>query len=85
MWPVALANERVTYSEQCGGATCRGHGEQQQCGGVVRLSCHEEGASVGVGAHRLRCPAEGKHQTQSSSAHSHQEGQNSKYSLCFQG
>lgn len=72
-------------SEQCHGVTCRGHGEQQQGGGVQGLSSHEERASVGVGAHRLRCPAEGKHQTQSPRAYRHQEGEHSKYSLCLQG
>lgn len=76
--------QRSSYSEQCGVVTCAGHGEQQQCGGVQGLSCHEESARVGVGAHRLRVPAEGKHQTQSTSAHSHEEGENSKHSLCFQ-
>lgn len=54
--------------------TCGGHGEQQQRGGVKGLARHEEGACVGVGLHRLGCPAEGKHQTQGAGAYSHQEG-----------
>lgn len=74
-----------TYFERCSGVTCRGHGEQQQCGGVERLSCHQERTSVGVGAHRLRRPAEGEHQAQSAGADSHQEGENRKYPLRFQG
>lgn len=64
--------------------TCGGHGEQQQGGWVEGLSCHEERAGVGVGAHRLRRPAEGEHQAQSSSGHSQQEGNNTKDPLCFQ-
>ena len=79
------AKEVFTYFEHCSGVTCRGHGEQQQCGGVERLSCHQERTSVGVWTHRLRRPAEGEHQAQSASADSHQERENRKYPLCFQG
>lgn len=71
--------QRMT--KQCCGLTCGSHDEQQESGGVERLSCHDEGPGVGVGAHRLGCPAEGKHQTQSSGAHSHQRGHNCKNSL----
>lgn len=73
----------ATWFKQRSGVTCWGHGEQQQCGGVECLSCHEEGAGVGVGAHRLGRPAEGKHQTQSTGADRHQKGKNCKYSLSF--
>lgn len=65
--------------------TCGEHGEQQQSGGVERLSCHEEGPRIGVGAHRLRCPAEGKHQTQGGGAQCHQRGENRKHPLGFHG
>lgn len=65
--------------------TCGQHGEQQQSGGVERLSCHDEGPRVGVGAHRLGCPAEGKHQAQSGGAQSHHRGENCKNPLSFQG
>lgn len=70
-----------TGTKQCCGVTCGGHDEQQQSGGVERLSCHDEGPGVGVGAHCLGCPAEGKHQTQRGGAHSHQRGDNCKNSL----
>lgn len=64
--------------------TCEAHGEQQQSGGEEGLACQEEGAGVGVGQGGFRRPAEGKHQTQRTSAQSHQTGNESKYSLCFQ-
>lgn len=63
--------------------TCGEHGEQQQSGGVERLSRHEQGPRVGVGAHSLGRPAEGKHQTQSGGAQGHQSGENCKNPLCF--
>jgi len=61
--------------------TRRGQGEEQQCGGVECLSHHEEGPCVGVGVHRVRCPAEGEDETQSATAEGHEEGNDCKKPL----